>query len=632
MNGKKPLTLDYKTFIKATGLDYNKGTYVSHPSPEAVKAELEKLPLMQTSELLGTEYNQDQKFAFLPGVLSNSNFSKDPSKVTEIELTASMIAVNNQEQSVLPLPFSRKKKKGKSWTVSKPKPKIQGSEASGTLPQKRKKAKTYKTTLEATETPPTEDVPTEDSDKTQSVSSGQTTHPQDTKGNTQPVVKGSHSSLDEGTRKLQPFPKGTTIDPKDSRGNVQPADKGLSSMVPGEGTSKTKPLSEWPHGDKDSEEFKPPADVEPSPTLVADLSGTDAKYQDDQTQSARFEAGDEIDEDIHHTDEEETPSPSPNKDQPKSSHVQETAESDSDSSCPETLYSRLIEDEWEKHKEAAALYADLKSEIEGFHDASYKVHKGIEDVVKEDPALNKKVIKAIEAYTKNSTNLTKLLTLIKIFNLQGLKSLVDSLQASALRQDEHLAAWAKSEISSLKQDTSEIKSMMTKIFKAFKGQSSSAPSSSVPTITLTITEGPATVGRRIYLILQPSFLLKKPLLKLKGRKLKRNQQLSKDSTLNSLDLQNLSPLILSSTSQVAQREGKGIATDETEEPTMKLVHASREVRQDPDEPIRVLYKIHGKIYQLTNNEIQAHLDKEEKIKKAAEEAKLLAMTKSELID
>ncbi|GKG40959.1 hypothetical protein Tco_0470171, partial [Tanacetum coccineum] len=32
-----------------------------------------------------------------------------------------------------------------------------------------------------------------------------------------------------------------------------------------------------------------------------------------------------------------------------------------------------------KHKETTALYADLKSEIEGFHDAAYKVHRGKED-------------------------------------------------------------------------------------------------------------------------------------------------------------------------------------------------------------------------------------------------------------
>ncbi|GJW45208.1 hypothetical protein Tco_0074007 [Tanacetum coccineum] len=76
---------------------------------------------------------------------------------------------------------------------------------------------------------------------------------------------------------------------------------------------------------------------------------------------------------------------------------------------------------------------------------------------------------------------------------------------------------------------------------------------------------------------------------------------------------------------------KGIATDRTEEPTKKLVPASKEVRQDPYEPTRVPYEIHGKIYQLTNDEIQAHLDKEEMIKKAVREARLLAMSKPELI-
>nr|GEV77292.1 hypothetical protein [Tanacetum cinerariifolium] len=101
-------------------------------------------------------------------------------------------------------------------------------------------------------------------------------------------------------------------------------------------------------------------------------------------------------------------------------------------------------------KEAAASYADLKSEIKGFNDDAYKVYKGtmpafstyekllvkfqawygkdadkilgslkvIQDAVKEDPALNKKVIEATEAYIKNSTNLTELLSLIKSFYFQ----------------------------------------------------------------------------------------------------------------------------------------------------------------------------------------------------------------------
>ncbi|GKB25915.1 hypothetical protein Tco_0865316 [Tanacetum coccineum] len=142
--------------------------------------------------------------------------------------------------------------------------------------------------------------------------------------------------------------------------------------------------------------------------------------------------------------------------------------------------------------------------------------KAIQDAVKDDPALNKKVIEATKAYTKNSTALTELLTFVKNFDFQGLKSSVEFLQATALRQEEHLASWAKSstsmawnlgprmtavessqaeiksKISSLRQDTSDIKSMMTEIYQAFKGQSST-PSSSVSQTTLAITEGPTNV-------------------------------------------------------------------------------------------------------------------------------------------
>ncbi|GKE98128.1 hypothetical protein Tco_0021479 [Tanacetum coccineum] len=45
MNGKKPLTLDFKTFTESNGLDYAKGKYVSHPSTKEVKVELAKIVL-----------------------------------------------------------------------------------------------------------------------------------------------------------------------------------------------------------------------------------------------------------------------------------------------------------------------------------------------------------------------------------------------------------------------------------------------------------------------------------------------------------------------------------------------------------------------------------------------------------
>ncbi|GJY47474.1 hypothetical protein Tco_0436537 [Tanacetum coccineum] len=68
-------------------------------------------------------------------------------------------------------------------------------------------------------------------------------------------------------------------------------------------------------------------------------------------------------------------------------------------------------------------------------------------------------------------------------------------------------------------------------------------------------------------------------------------------------------------------KGKKIATDDVE-PLEKLVPASKVVRDDPDEPVRVPYMINGKMHYLTNDEINAHIEKEDQIKKAAEEAKI----------
>ncbi|GJY30703.1 hypothetical protein Tco_0414198 [Tanacetum coccineum] len=80
--------------------------------------------------LLGSEYTQEKKFG-LPPILSNSNFTKDPSKVTDIKLTAHMIAVNNWRDSVSPPPLVAKPKKGKSRTLALTLPKSQGPKASG---------------------------------------------------------------------------------------------------------------------------------------------------------------------------------------------------------------------------------------------------------------------------------------------------------------------------------------------------------------------------------------------------------------------------------------------------------------------------------------------------------------------
>ncbi|GJZ59406.1 hypothetical protein Tco_0615222 [Tanacetum coccineum] len=64
--------------------------------------------------------------------------------------------------------------------------------------------------------------------------------------------------------------------------------------------------------------------------------------------------------------------------------------------------------------------------------------------------------------------------------------------------------------------------------------------------------------------------------------------------------------------------------------TPELVKASSIVRPDPNALILVPYMINGKLFYLTEEQIQAHLDKEDQIRKAEEEAKRLAMTKSKV--
>ncbi|GJY47255.1 retrovirus-related pol polyprotein from transposon TNT 1-94 [Tanacetum coccineum] len=199
-NGQRPLTLDFNTFCLSTDLDYNNGKYVDHPTPEVVKKELgkiainpsylDKTPVLKNSfhvawrilftfviQVLGGNYSSTK---FLPPILSNFNFTKDPSIVTDIELTAHMIAVNNRRDTVSPPPFSTKKKPRKSQTVTSTLPSHRGLRLTG-LP----------------------------------------------------------STLDEGTRKPQPLPEGTATHPKDSGGNVQPLKRDLTFITSDEGTAKT---------------------------------------------------------------------------------------------------------------------------------------------------------------------------------------------------------------------------------------------------------------------------------------------------------------------------------------------------------------------------------------------------------
>ncbi|GJU38791.1 hypothetical protein Tco_1191748 [Tanacetum coccineum] len=314
---------------------------------------------------------------------------------------------------------------------------------------------------------------------------------------------GLPSILDKCTRKSQPLPKDTTTDPKDSGGNVQLTDKVLPSTASNEGTSKTMLRPEGSLGDKDSGGNKLPVDMEQSNILLVNPSRTGAEYQESDEEEV-FAVGDGV------------------------KYLRKVSR---------FLFSKITQEQWAQHKEVVVSYADLKASIEGDYE--------------ENIAHRDQTNKLVEA---SMSSLDKIRIVIR------LKSLVESLKVDALRQDEHLASWAKlsnslawnlglkmtavkssqaeikSDISSLKQDTSEIKSMMTEIFIPSK-------------VTL---QPPQAVCHR------------QDLLSLKGQQM-------------------------------------------------------------------VPYMINVKMHYLTDDKINAYLVKEDKIKKAVKEAKMLEMNRTEVI-
>ncbi|GKC18472.1 hypothetical protein Tco_1020622 [Tanacetum coccineum] len=160
-----------------------------------------------------------------------------------------------------------------------------------------------------------------------------------------------------------------------------------------------------------------------------------------------FEAGEDMDDPFPLLADEET-QPPPLIEQP-STELQHIEQPSTNHQSPSPAKDHL-----ESFKEVVASYDDLKWEAKDFHDTTFKVAsntdaylrnfdqsltkdkaqhvegiikiltnlKEVQDVVKEYPALNKKVLDAAEAYTKNSSNLTKLLTLVKNFDFLSFKS------------------------------------------------------------------------------------------------------------------------------------------------------------------------------------------------------------------
>ncbi|GJS58954.1 hypothetical protein Tco_0653738 [Tanacetum coccineum] len=238
-----------------------------------------------------------------------------------------------------------------------------------------------------------------------------------------------------------------------------------------------------------------------------------------------------------------------------------------------------------------------------------KLLKEINNAVKDNPAINKKISKATESFSKISTNIT---------------------EAHALKQDEKLAAWAKSStnmawnlrfrisgleqaqkhiqsnMSSLKEDTLSIKTMMTEMYEVFKGQSLGSV-----TLTLALTHILANVeGENA-----TNTSTEDPPSHTEGET-DANKQEKPNESKHSIDAN-------------IEFIGKCIATDEQVEDQRKLVKASSIIRPDPDalNP----YTINRELCYLTTKQLEVHIDKEERIKKAKEEAMLFKISKNDMI-
>ncbi|GJY26946.1 hypothetical protein Tco_0401672 [Tanacetum coccineum] len=405
---------------------------------------LTRYQIVPLEVLLGSDYTQDETFGVLPTILSQSNFTKDPSIVTDVELTAHM---------------------------------TDGPEASESLLRKKKKPKTKKTPSETKATPPP--LPTGETGQSHSVFLGTQNDPKDSKRNIQIADRGLPSTHpDDGTRKSQTLLEGTNIDPKDLVGNIQPIGTGLPSTVLDEDTDKTTHLSEGPLGDKYSGGNKPPADMEPINLTKEEILEA-GKEMDTNPQAALIET-----------------QSSPVTEQPLSPPPQST----------EHQPFSPLKDRHESSKAPDAATATESSNAEILLKDDHKTQTDKLDAVKEDHVLNKKVIEATESYTKNYVNLTEFLTLVKGFNFSDLMSAMTSIHNTLNNQDTKLSKWTKSRInqawnlgsrlaalehsqaavrnnfSAIKQDTVDIKSIMVKMYQDFKGQSVSPSSISVTSI------------------------------------------------------------------------------------------------------------------------------------------------------
>ncbi|GKD59941.1 hypothetical protein Tco_1297450 [Tanacetum coccineum] len=251
---------------------------------------------------------------------------------------------------------------------------------------------------------------------------GTTTDPKDLEGHIQPLDTGLQSIYNEGIRSSKPLPEGKPSDANDREGNTQPAGMGSPATHPNDGIIKSKPFPKGTFTDLNTQgamynsvtgvclsqlvlinqvdpDTKAPVQTLQDYELLIQVSDDELKELSDEEM---FEA-----EQPHHTESSHPESqPKPSKFVKKK--VKKSQESDQSpkpsnsksSSCSESfkpydkympvtervlarnlqgfsevLYAQVAEDNWEKHEETIASYADLNWSIEYFYGRTCKKYE-----------------------------------------------------------------------------------------------------------------------------------------------------------------------------------------------------------------------------------------------------------------
>ncbi|GKF23423.1 hypothetical protein Tco_0075745, partial [Tanacetum coccineum] len=268
------------------------------------------------------------------------------------------------------------------------------------------------------------------------------------------------TTSDEGTAKTTPRLEGSLRD-KDSGGNKPPADmEPINPTVVDPSSTSAKYHVDQTQSTRlryqslTKDEGKPSHEGElDTPPLVLSTYADVRAFllSDDESQESEEDilgAGEEMDEDPHAASITETHHQSypAQADKPQSSHAPSTEALDTDSSCDDILkkYNNTLP--LTKCQLTTVNYTNLKSSVDEYYDeniahrdqtnklveafmssldkSSTTIHdlykglnviiellKEINNAVKDDPIINKKISEATESFTKISTNITEVLSL-----------------------------------------------------------------------------------------------------------------------------------------------------------------------------------------------------------------------------